>query len=63
MRRLLAIVLVGLISTAAAPPPGTCGPWVSQSDGSMWRMCTDLQNHTYCEIRERSKITRFVCPD
>ena len=63
MRIPVLLALISLLSTAEAPPPGTCGPWVSQSDGSKWRMCTDAQKHTYCELKRGSKITRFVCPD
>jgi hypothetical protein len=63
MRRIFALGLVALSLSAAVPAPGTCGPWVPQTNGTRWRMCTDLQNQLYCELKMGSKITRFVCPD
>ena len=63
MRRLFALALIVLTSTAAAPSPGTCGPWVPQTDGSQWRMCNDTQNQLYCELKQGGKIWRIDCPD
>jgi hypothetical protein len=62
MRRLIAIALMGVVSSAAAPAPGTCGPWVPQTDGSQWRMCADAQSRTYCEMKQGSSVLRIDCP-
>ena len=62
MRRLFVLAGIVLCVTASAPAPGTCGPWVPQTSGTKWRMCTDVNNHQYCELKTGSKITRFECP-
>jgi len=63
MRRLALIVLTALATSAQAPPPGTCSDWVAQTDGTAWRMCTDVQRQIYCELKDGGTITRMVCPD
>ena len=62
MRRLFLLTFIALGVSAQAPAPGTCGPWVPQTNGTKWRMCTDLQNQRYCELKTGSRITRFDCP-
>ena len=63
MSRLVAIVFIALTTTAAAPDPGTCGPWIPNTNGTSWRMCADQQNQIYCELKAGPKISRFVCPE
>lgn len=63
MYRLFVLALVAVTASAAAPPaPGKCGSWVSQTNGTMWRMCSDAQNHQYCELKSGTRITRIRCP-
>jgi hypothetical protein len=65
MRRLFALALIALGTVAAVPappPPGTCGGWVSQTDGTSWRMCTDARDEQYCELKSGGSVTRIVCP-
>jgi|tagenome__1003787_1003787.scaffolds.fasta_scaffold18857109_2 hypothetical protein len=62
MYRLIPLALMAFVSTAALPPPGTCGDWVPQPGGISWRMCSDVQNLQYCEMKERGTITRITCP-
>lgn len=61
MRRLFVLVFA-LVLGGQAPAPGTCGPWVPQTDGTKWRMCTDAHNQQYCELKTGSKTTRITCP-
>jgi hypothetical protein len=61
MRRLV-VLLVAIGLSGQAPAPGTCGPWVPQTNGTKWRMCTDVQNQQYCELKTGSKVTRIICP-
>lgn len=63
MRRLSVFLLAALSVSANVPDPGTCGPWVSQPDGTAWRLCYDTRNVEYCELRTRGKISTFQCPD
>jgi hypothetical protein len=63
MIRLVALALILLTTTAALPEAGTCGPWVSNANGTEWRMCADQQNQIYCELKMGRKIGRFVCPE
>ena len=62
MSRLGALALILLTTTASLPPPGSCGPWVDQTNGTEWRICTDGQNQVYCEMKKGRTISRFVCP-
>jgi hypothetical protein len=61
--RQLTIIAAALIATAVnLPMPGTCGNWVSQTNGFKWRMCADAQNNLYCESKRGRTITRIQCP-
>jgi hypothetical protein len=62
MRRLFLLGLAAVSLSGLAPAPGSCGPWVSQTNGTRWRMCTDFNNQQYCELKTGSRITRFICP-
>jgi len=61
MRRLmiLAVALLSIASSATAEL--TCGPWVPNTNGTKWRLCTDGQSIRFCELKTGSKITRFSC--
>ena len=61
MRRLmiLAVALVSFTSSAAAQ--ATCGPWIPNTNGTKWRLCTDAKGLHFCELKTGSKITRFAC--
>ena len=63
MRRLSVFLLAALSISASTPNPGTCGPWVSQTDGSAWRLCHDIHNLQYCEVRARGRIAPMQCLD
>ena len=45
------------------PAPGTCGPWVPQTDGTKWRLCYDIHGVRYCELKRGNTITLMQCPD
>ena len=65
MRRIAFLALVAFVSVAAvpAPPaPGTCGTWVPQTNGTAWRMCTDMHNNNYCEYRTGGRVLMMECP-
>jgi len=62
MRVLTVIVLAAFSISAKVPDPSTCGPWVSQTNGTKWRMCVDPNNQRYCELKSGRTITRFECP-
>ena len=64
MRRLIALSALVVLATAAngAPPPSTCGSWVSQTDGSDWRMCADSRGTVFCQYKSGGKIRLMVCP-
>ena len=62
MRRLIvcAFAALSIASSATAVPP--CGPWIPNTNGTSWRMCTDAQGERYCELDVGSKIKRITCP-
>jgi len=62
MRVLTLLAIAALTVSAKAPDPANCGPWVSQTNGTKWRMCTDPNNQPYCELKAGSTVTRFECP-
>jgi hypothetical protein len=62
MSRLSVFALAFLSISAAAPAPGSCGPWVPQTNGTSWRMCVDERNQQYCELRTGNTIQRMQCP-
>ena len=60
MRRIIVLAFAVLaLGNSAAP---MCGPWVPQTNGISWRMCTDAQNNRYCEAKVGSQVKRMVCP-
>jgi hypothetical protein len=61
MRALTLIAIATFSISAGIPDPSTCGPWVPQTNGSKWRMCTDANKQTYCEMKLGRTITRFDC--
>jgi hypothetical protein len=62
MRRLIVFALVTLSCAASVSAGPSCGRWISQTNGTEWRMCTDAQGNQYCELRRRNVITRITCP-
>jgi len=60
MRRV--IVLAFAAVTIGNSPAPTCGPWVPQTNGISWRICTDVQNQRYCEMDVGRQIKRMICP-
>jgi hypothetical protein len=62
MRVVTLLAIAALTVSAQMPDPGTCGPWVPQTNGTKWRMCIDQNNQRYCELKQGSAITRFECP-
>jgi hypothetical protein len=64
MRRLIVLSAFAALTIANSgfPPPSTCGPWVSQTNGTRWRVCTDAQGIQFCQLKTGSKITPMVCP-
>jgi hypothetical protein len=63
MRALTLIVIAALGISAKIPEPSTCGPWVPQTNGTKWRMCTDANSQTYCEMKTGRTVSRFQCGD
>jgi hypothetical protein len=60
MRRFIVLAFAALtLGNGAAP---VCGRWVPQTNGTSWRICTDVQNQRYCEIKAGGQIKRMVCP-
>jgi len=59
--RVLTLLAIAALTVSAAPNPGSCGPWVPQTNGSKWRMCVDQNNQRYCEMKLGRAITRFAC--
>jgi hypothetical protein len=62
MRVLTLLAIAALTVSAQVPVPGTCGPWVPQTNGTKWRMCVDQNDQRYCELKTGQTITRFTCP-
>jgi len=62
MRVVTLLAIAALTVSARAADPSNCGPWVSQTNGTKWRMCTDQNNQRYCEIKTGSVVSRFECP-
>ena len=62
MRVLTLLAIAAFTVSAQTPYAATCGSWVSQTDGSEWRMCVDQNNQRYCELRRGGTTTRFTCP-
>ena len=64
MRRLIALSAFFAFATAAsaAPPPSTCGPWISQTNGIRWRMCADANGLVFCQLKAGGKVSAVVCP-
>ena len=62
MRVVTLLAIAALTVSAQMPDPGTCGPWVPQTNGTKWRICTDGQGFRYCELKSGSNISRMVCP-
>ena len=61
MRRVVALAFAALLTGNSAVP--YCSDWIAQTNGVSWRVCTDAQNHRYCEMLKSAKISRIVCPD
>jgi hypothetical protein len=62
MRVVTLLAIAALTLSARVPDPSNCGPWVSQTNGTKWRMCVDQNNDRYCELKAGRTITRFDCP-
>ena len=62
MRRII-FAFVALSLTGSASAVATCGPWIPQSNGTAWRLCTSDQAVRYCELKSGRHIRRMVCPD
>lgn len=56
----LMMALAGVSGSQTVMP--SCGPWISQTNGTYWRMCVDDQNQQYCEARSGRTIQRISCP-
>ena len=63
MRRLSVFLLAALSVSANVPNPGTCGPWVPQTNGIKWRLCRDVHNNSYCELQRGRTTQPMQCPD
>lgn len=61
MRRLVIFAVALLSFTSSAAAEATCGPWVPNTNGTKWRLCTDGKSIKFCELKTGSKITRFAC--
>ena len=57
------LVALAFLTLANGPAGPACGPWIPQSNGIHWRVCTDAQNNRYCEMKSGSTIKRMVCPE
>ena len=63
MRGLSVIAFAALtIASSASAATAVCGPWIPQTNGTKWRICTDGQGFRYCELNSGSNISRMVCP-
>jgi hypothetical protein len=62
MRVLSLLAIAALTISARVPDLSNCGPWIPQTNGSSWRMCVDLNNVRYCEMKQGRVINRFDCP-
>ena len=59
--RVLTLLAIAALTVSAQTPNPNCGPWVSQTNGTSLRVCTDSNNQRYCELKSGQKITRFEC--
>jgi len=59
--RVITLLAIAAVTVSARAPDPTCGPWVPQTNGTSWRMCTDSNNQRYCELKSGQAITRFEC--
>ena len=62
MRRLGIIAFAFLTISNGALAAESCGPWIPNTNGTSWRMCSDAQGQRYCELKQGSKTLRIVCP-
>ena len=62
MRVVTLLAIAALTLSAKAPDPSNCGPWISQTNGTKWRMCYDQNSQRYCEMKTGRAVTRFDCP-
>ena len=62
MRSLFVLSLMALVASANLPAPGTCGPWVPQTNGSKWRLCLTDQGQQYCQLKHGRKQVLMECP-
>ena len=62
MLRLIGFALVTMGCAAGVSAEPSCGRWISQTNGTEWRICTDASGQQYCELRRRNEITRIPCP-
>ena len=63
MRRLTIVAIAAFTFSSSAAAVPTCGMWVSQTNGSSWRLCKDAQTQArFCEVKRGGTIRRMVCP-
>ena len=62
MRRLIVVAFAALTIANSTSAAVLCGPWVPQTSGTSWRICSDGQDLRYCEKKTRNVISRMVCP-
>jgi len=61
VRRLVVLAIVTLAFAGNAVAAPSCGRWISNTNGTSWRMCTD-SGQRYCERQKGREIKRIVCP-
>ena len=62
MRRLAILAVAALTIGNGASATVLCGPWVPQTSGTFWRICSDGQSLRYCEMKRNNVISRMTCP-
>ena len=62
MRGLIVFAFAALSISGSAMAGSSCGPWVSQTNGTEWRICVDDQGRQFCQLRDGSEIRPMRCP-
>ena len=62
MRGMLIFAFAALSMSSGASAVPTCGPWVTQTNGTAWRICYDDQKKRFCQVQKSGEIRQMRCP-